>query len=254
MKRNSELFSIILLLFFVFQFVIQAKEAVITIQKGDTLYSIAQKHNLPVAILMKYNNITDATKIKAGTKIMIPVVHRVKKGETLYSIAREYCVTVNQIIELNSIPDIKKITIGQLLVIPYSERENTPVIEQQEEKKEENNLLWPHPGKRDILKGKLKGVAIEGKEKDTIVSVSSGKVIWAEAYRGFGKMVLVQSKNGYIYIYAGNDTLFVNVGEDILRLTPIGLLGNNPHDGKPRVYFCVYRNGKPIDPYKAPRM
>lgn len=234
---------------FVFHPVIQANEAVVTVKKGDTLYKIAQKYGIPVDILMKYNNITDATKVKEGTKISIPVIHIVKKGETLYNIAKKYNITYEQILEFNAISEVTKIKIGQILIIPVSSIKNAP-----SEDKEEPDLLWPHPGTREILKGKLKGIAIQGKEKDTIISVSSGKVIWAEAYRGFGQMVLVKSRDGYIYIYAGNEKLFVHVGEDIKVLTPIGLLGTNPHDGIPRVYFCVYRNGKPVDPYQAPRM
>ena len=249
MKQTWKLFIFILLYILFVSSISQAKETFITLKKGETLYKIAKKHGIPVDILIKYNNITDTTKVKEGTKIRIPVVYTVKKGDTLYSIAKKYEVTVNAIIEYNSISDSKKIKIGLKLIIPASDIEAIP-----SEPEKETNLLWPHSGKRKTLNGKLKGLVILGNSGDTIISVSTGKVIWAEAYRGYGKMVLIKSKDGYIYIYAGNEKLFVELGEDIRISTPIGLLGKNPHDGIPQVYFCVYKNGKPVDPYKAPRM
>ncbi|MBN2536528.1 MAG: LysM peptidoglycan-binding domain-containing protein [Spirochaetales bacterium] len=254
MKWKYKLFTFFLFFLFVFHPLVQANEAFVIVRKGDTLYKIAQKFGIPVEALMKYNNIKDPKKVKEGTKICIPVIHKVKKGETLYSIAKKYNVTYEEILEFNSISEIKKIKVGQVLIIPVSDINDPVSGDPTPGYEEKTDLLWPLPGAREKLTGKLKGVAIKGKEKDTVVSVSSGKVIWAEAYRGFGQMVLVKSVGGYIYIYAGNQTLFVHVGEDIKVLTPIGLLGNNPHDGIPRVYFCVYRNGKPVDPYKAPRM
>jgi len=250
MKRKCKLFIFILLYIFVFTSIGQAKETCIILKQGETLYNIAKKYGIPVDILITYNNIVDTTNVKEGTKIRIPVVYIVKKGDTLYSIAKKYGVTVNAIIEYNSIADSKKIKIGQKLIIPVSMNIDTPP----EEPETDTNLLWPHSGKRETLNGKLKGLVILGNSGDTIISVSSGKVIWAEAYRGYGKMVIIKSKDGFIYIYAGNEKLLVELGEDIHTSTPIGLLGKNPHDGIPRVYFCVYKNGKPVDPYKAPRM
>jgi lipoprotein YgeR len=254
MKWKDKLLTCILCCIFITHPLLHGDETFVMVKKGDTLYKIARKYGIPVDLLMKYNNITDATRVREGTKINIPVIHSVKKGETLYSIAKHYSTTLEEINAYNDISDTKKIKIGQVLIIPVSGKTSNSSSGTSSGVKEDSDLLWPHPGTREILKGKLRGITIMGKEKDTIVSVSSGKVIWADAYRGYGQMVLVQSREGYIYIYAGNEKLFVRVGEDRKALTPIGLLGSNPHDGVPRVYFCVYKNGKPVDPYKAPRM
>ena len=34
----------------------------------------------------------------------------------------------------------------------------------------------------------------------------------------------------------------------------IGLIGLNIHESKPGIYFSVYKNGKPVDVEKAPRL
>ena len=90
MKWKWSLITIILFSFSLFHPCAQADDSLIIVQKGDTLYNIAQKYSIPVTLLMKYNNITDATKVKEGSKIEIPEIHSVKKGETLYSIAKKY--------------------------------------------------------------------------------------------------------------------------------------------------------------------
>ena len=41
--------------------VVQAEPLVYTLEKGDTLYSLAKKYNVPLSVLMKYNQIEDPT-------------------------------------------------------------------------------------------------------------------------------------------------------------------------------------------------
>jgi len=43
-----------------------------TMQKGDTLYGIARKFNVPVKQLVAANNFKDPNKLPVGTKVLIP--------------------------------------------------------------------------------------------------------------------------------------------------------------------------------------
>lgn len=59
-----------------------------TVQKGDTLYSIAQKFNTTVDEIKKLNNLTSNT-IAVGTTLLIPQknsgnTYTVKKGDTIF--------------------------------------------------------------------------------------------------------------------------------------------------------------------------
>ncbi|MDZ4743598.1 MAG: LysM peptidoglycan-binding domain-containing protein [Verrucomicrobiota bacterium] len=45
---------------------------VYVVQKGDSIYGIAKKHNVPVQELVSANNIKDVTKISVGQKLSIP--------------------------------------------------------------------------------------------------------------------------------------------------------------------------------------
>lgn len=45
---------------------------VYTVSEGDTLYSIAEKYDLPVSLLMKVNCIDNPYNLQIGTRLCIP--------------------------------------------------------------------------------------------------------------------------------------------------------------------------------------
>jgi murein DD-endopeptidase MepM/ murein hydrolase activator NlpD len=54
-----------------------AEDQSITIKKGDTLYSISKKYNIPIDILKEYNQLT-SNKIIAGRTLLIPDLEQTK--------------------------------------------------------------------------------------------------------------------------------------------------------------------------------
>ena len=97
-----------------------------TVQRGDTLYSISQKFNIPVNKLKEINNLNTNT-ILPGQILIIketetppqPTTYKVQKGDTLYSISQKFNTTVDEIKRLNNITS-NNIYINQELYIPAS--------------------------------------------------------------------------------------------------------------------------------------
>ena len=118
-----------------------------TVERGDSLWSIAKKHNMTVAELAKANNVTSGTALKPGRKLIVPgkpvqpaaapteaatlsstaakpvasgevVKHTVQTGESLGVIARKYGVSVGELAAANNITDPSKVRAGQQLVVP----------------------------------------------------------------------------------------------------------------------------------------
>jgi len=89
-----------------------------TMQKGETLYSIAKKYNIPYESLAAANGISDPTKLKIGTVLIIPSVHLVSKGETLYGIARLYSISLDELLTANKLTASYVLKPGDILVIP----------------------------------------------------------------------------------------------------------------------------------------
>lgn len=99
----------------------QAKDILIyTVEKGDTLYSIAKKYNINVKELMELNNL-DSTMISINQQLSIPktenfITYFVRTGDTLSSIANKFNTTIDEIMRINNL-NTSDVTIGQLLII-----------------------------------------------------------------------------------------------------------------------------------------
>lgn len=92
-----------------------------TVQRGDTLFSIAKRYNTTVEILMRLNNLNDAT-LDVGQILQLPpqvVQHTVQRGDTLYSIARKYGSSVEAIRKENGLEG-NALSLGQILKIPQT--------------------------------------------------------------------------------------------------------------------------------------
>jgi murein DD-endopeptidase MepM/ murein hydrolase activator NlpD len=260
--------ALLVLLFLLLPCFISAANESYTLKKGETLYRISRKFDVPVDVLQRYNGIADPNSLREGTRIRIPPSYTVKKGDTLYSISRQFDVDLDALMDFNGISDSTALRIGTVLYLPGSAA--VPAAAEQGGKSEaaasaaagssenamsgqESGLLWPHPGNRIALSGRITGTLIYGSLGDAVVSVSSGRVIWAGPYRGFSRVILIEGKNGYTYVYAGNEETLVTVGDTVAPGAEIGRLGNDVHQGVPQLYFLVYRNGKPVAPALAPR-
>ena len=105
------------------------------VQKGDSLYSIAQKYNITVDELKSFNNLTSNT-LSIGQKLNIPTTKNntnnlttyvVQKGDSLYSIAQKFQTTVDNLKLINNLTS-NILSIGQILNIPSNMASNETYI------------------------------------------------------------------------------------------------------------------------------
>jgi murein DD-endopeptidase MepM/ murein hydrolase activator NlpD len=265
MKRSSAILRLVLLLA---ALPLAGQESYV-LAKGDTLYGLSRRLQVPVAVLQSFNQIKDPASLRAGTAIRIPSAYLVRKGDTLYSIARDHGVSLKELTGLNGITEASALKAGRRLFLPSGARLAAPRGEGRQEGgakpasagsasgsgpgPKPESLLWPHPGRREALAGRITGALIYGEAGDRVLSVSTGRVVWVGPYRGFSRVVLIESENGYTYVYGGNEETLVAVGDRVRCGTQIGLLGRNAHQGIAQLYFLVYRDGVPVDPSQAPR-
>ena len=91
------------------------------VEKGDSLWAIANRYNIRVNDLIDLNNLTDLT-ISIGQKLLVPKkdidenIYIVEKGDTLWSVSRKNNITVQELKELNNLTN-NTISIGQVLKI-----------------------------------------------------------------------------------------------------------------------------------------
>jgi murein DD-endopeptidase MepM/ murein hydrolase activator NlpD len=90
--------------------------------KGDTLYSISRRHNVPLRSLIEANNLSPPYNLRIGQVLQLPQVraHVVAKGDTLYNISRRHNVDQASLARLNNLRPPYTLAIGQRLALPAS--------------------------------------------------------------------------------------------------------------------------------------
>ena len=92
-----------------------------TVQKGDSLYSIARKYSTTIGKIKDLNNLT-TNLLSIGQVLLIPTdtnletTYTVQKGDSLYSIAKKYDTTVDRLKQLNNLKS-NLLSIGQILIV-----------------------------------------------------------------------------------------------------------------------------------------
>jgi LysM repeat protein len=279
--RKSGIILAGLLLFFAVS--AYAQEQIHTLQRGETVYALAKKYGVKETEILFLNGIEDARRVYVGQKIRIPgksiqvepippgapsfIEHKAVRGDTLFGIARNYNVTVTQIRTVNNLSENYVLKIGDTLRIPVAvaplvtapppvatapvpPASSAPLAS----KTVDRSLLWPVTVKdAAYMTGKLSGVVLTGTQGESVRCIAEGTVVSAGPFRGFGRVAIVQSKDGYLYIYGGQESLAVKEGDRVTNGIELGKLGADSTTGKSDLFFMVYKSNNPIDPATAPR-
>ena len=104
-----------------------------TVQKGDTLWSIARKFNLTVDKLKEINNLNNNI-ISIGQRLVVSEnvpknnSYMVKKGDTLYSVSKKYNLGVDELKSINNL-NSDTLSIGQILKVEKEEEPKVYIVE-----------------------------------------------------------------------------------------------------------------------------
>ena len=117
-------------------------------------------------------------------------------------------------------------------------------------------LYWPAKGKvknlfgrwRSVGKVKWQGIIINGKEGSPVYSISHGRVAYSDWLRGYGLISIIDHGDGYMSLYAHNQTLLKEVGDWVENNEIIATVGSSGGLKKAGLYFEIRKNGKPSNP------
>lgn len=97
-----------------------------TVQRGDSLWKISRKYEVPVNDIISFNNLS-SVNLQIGDELKIPLTsqdnntasktYTVKTGDTLWSIAKNFDVSVNDLKKANNLTS-NLLSVGQILTIP----------------------------------------------------------------------------------------------------------------------------------------
>src|SRR5512143_649629 len=93
-----------------------------------------------------------------------------------------------------------------------------------------------------------RGIEIEVREGETVRAVEGGQVAYADWYRGYGKLVILDHGGGFYSLYGNLSKLDLNKGDRVSRGQAIGLAGETGSLKGAKLYFEIRRKGEAEDP------
>ena len=91
------------------------------------------------------------------------------------------------------------------------------------------------------------GIEIKGKLGNPVVASKGGTVIYANAFQGLGKVVMIDYGGGIIGVYGNLLAIKVGLNSRVSAGQTIGVLGLSS-DKEPNLYYELRANLRPIDP------
>jgi murein DD-endopeptidase MepM/ murein hydrolase activator NlpD len=260
----------------------------VTVRKGDTLYSISRKYNVPIKDMIKANHLVAPYTLYVGQKLSLPAkqYHTVKRGESLYGIARMYNVDVTSLSKVNNLKTPYSLHVGQRLLLPASvstletgkkavssqpavakapqsggsvqKAQAKPQVEETytpPASTRKTKFMWPVNGTvisgfGNLGKGrKNDGINIKAPLGTAVKAADGGTVAYAgNELKGFGNLILVKHSDGWITAYAHNDKLLVKKGQKVVRGEKIATVGSTGSVTVPQLHFEVRAGKKAVNP------
>jgi septal ring factor EnvC (AmiA/AmiB activator) len=93
-----------------------------------------------------------------------------------------------------------------------------------------------------------KGLSISAAAGSDIKSIYEGSVIFADYFKGFGNMIIIDHGGGYFSLYAHAAKIMKKVGSEVARHETVATVGDTDSSKGSMLYFEIRHQGKPVDP------
>ena len=92
------------------------------------------------------------------------------------------------------------------------------------------------------------GIEIKAPYGTPVKAVAQGKVVYAERFLGYGKVVLIDHGGGFYSLYGHLAEIIAGLGTAVREHETVATVGDSGSLEGPRLYFELRQNGKPVDP------
>ena len=92
------------------------------------------------------------------------------------------------------------------------------------------------------------GISVAAATGTPIHAVFDGEVIFADYFKGYGNMVIVDHGGGFFSLYAHAANVVKKVGSKVARNDVLASVGDLDSSKGPLLYFEIRYQGKPVDP------
>lgn len=238
-----------------------------TVEKGDTLSTIAQKFGISEDTIKWENNLDSDTLTVGDTLKILPVTgvaYKVQSGDTVYSIAKKFATDAQKIVDFPfndfANPETFSLVVGEVLVVPDGIQPSSqstytaPVYAQvpQFSGQQSGSFIWPLQG--IITQGYSwyhNGLDIAGAVGTPIYAAKAGTVMEASCgwNWGYGCHVLLDNGGNYSTMYAHMvQQPSVSVGQTVSQGQLIGFRGSTGRSTGPHTHFEIRIGGHAVNP------
>ena len=195
----------------------ESAPAVHRIQRGETLWSIAQRYGVSVDALVRANRISDISRIEVGQRLMIPGGRGAAVPAALPAYPSEE-------------------TIRYVAGEPFA---------------------WPVQGRVISIfgtrwRGRVnKGIDVQARAGSEVRAARSGKVSFVhEGLPGLGKTIILEHAEGFASVYAYVGEILVRQGDWVAQRQVIARVGETGRTSVPALHFEIRRNQKAQNPLR----
>ena len=240
-----------------------------TVQKGDTVSTIAQKFGISADTVRWANDLSDDT-INVGDSLQIlPVTgieYKVQSGDTVYTIAKKLATDPQKIVDFPfndfANPETFSLVTGQMLIVPDGiQPAAQPFIRPQvyiaqgpsATSFSASGFTWPvHGVITQFASWYHMALDLAAPYGTPIVAAKSGTVVEANTggwNYGYGNDVVIDHGGGYKSLYAHMEAVNVSPGQQVVGgSTVIGWIGLTGRTTGPHVHFEIRLNDVTINP------
>lgn len=224
----------------------------ITVQKGDTLYSLSRKYQIPVNDLAVMNKLNTPFNLSVGQKLKVPKLDAVQ---------------TRSVAEIKDSKNVaKKITPPETVqkqtnVVAKTEPVKTRISSDPKKQlpkisaRSSTKFSWPIKGK--VLsqygaknKGLFNdGINIAATKGTPVKAAENGVVAYAgNEVKGMGNLIIIQHSDGWMTVYAHMDSLIVKRGAKVNVGQQIGRVGQTGRVDTPQLHFEIRKGTKAYNP------
>ncbi len=196
----------------------------ITVQTGDTLYSLAREYALTPQQLARWNGIRPPYEIYPGQEIRLSLPVHAYGTQNMVSIEKS-----------EQKPQETESLIKEIALPAKVSQWHWPVRGQ----------LVKTFNSKDRLR---KGIGISGRHGQTIKAAAAGRVVYSgNGLVSYGNLLIIKHSNAFLSAYAYNKKLLVKEGDSVESGQVIAQMGG-VETGAPQLHFEIRKNGKPVNP------
>ena len=175
--------------------------------------------------------------------------HKDKRSNTLASLNKKLLSSKQQLAKLKAEEANLTAALQKLTALIRAEVDLVGL------KKLKRKLSWPVKGRMLRSFGsrkqgylKWKGVLLGAPIGKTVQTIHNGTILFSDWLKGYGLLIVIDHGNGYMSLYAHNQTLLKSVGDRVETGEPIALVGQSGGQDQAGLYFEIRHQGKAVNP------